>query len=348
MRGEKSMISSFLHQIVAGKDLSRADAYAAMEQMMSGTCNDIQIASLLTALRMKGETVEELIGLAEGMRAHATTVPNVVADSVDTCGTGGDGGKTFNISTATTFVAAAAGVPIAKHGNRAVSGKSGSSDVLEELGISLALSPGAASKQLQDTGVCFLFAPQYHPAMKHVMPTRKALGFRTCFNLLGPLVNPAGVKRQLIGVFSPAYTEKMARVLQALGTQQALVVAGLDGLDEISLSAPTQVSELRDGNVTTYTIAPSDFGFAACSIAELAGGTPKENAAIILDILRGKSSAKRSIVELNAAAVLYVAGKTSSIQAGVQLADEIIDSGKALEKLQRVATYAQGVDPNVS
>jgi anthranilate phosphoribosyltransferase len=342
------MFLTLLNQLLEGKNLTQKDTFFLMEQMMSGSLNDAQIASLLTALRIKGETVEELIGLVEGMRAYATPLPHVIVDSVDTCGTGGDGGKTFNISTATTFVAGAAGVSIAKHGNRAVSSKSGSVDVLEELGISLELSPEEASEQLQKTGICFMFAPQYHPAMKHVMPTRKALGIRTCFNLLGPLASPAGVQRQLMGVFSTKYTEKMAQVLQALGTKHALVVAGLDGLDEITLTAPTQISELRNGKVDTYTISPEDLGMVPCSMDELEGGTPKENAAIILDILQGKKSAKRSIVELNAAAVLYVGGKTDNLQAGMKMAADVIDSGLALQKLQEVAQSSQEVKSNVS
>jgi anthranilate phosphoribosyltransferase len=342
------MFLTLLNRLLEGDNLSKNDTFYLMEQMMSGSLNDVQIAALLTALRIKGETVEELIGLVEGMKAYATPLPHVVADSVDTCGTGGDGGKTFNISTATTFVAAAAGVSIAKHGNRAVSSKSGSVDVLEQLGIALDLTPEEASQQLKDTGVCFLFAPQYHPAMKHVMPTRKALGFRTCFNLLGPLSSPANVQRQLIGVFSPKYTEKMAKVLQALGTKHALIVSGLDGLDEITLTAPTQISELKNGKVNTYTISPEDLGISSASMNELEGGTPKENAAIILEILQGKKNAKRSIVEINAAAVLYVAGKTDSLQAGITLAAEVIDSGSALQKLQQVAQSSQEVKSHVS
>lgn len=342
------MFLTLLNQLLERKDLTKKDTYYLMEQMMSGSLHEVQIASLLTALRIKGETVEELIGLVEGMRAYATSLSNVVVDSVDTCGTGGDGGKTFNISTATTFVAAAAGVSIAKHGNRAMSSKSGSVDVLEELGIALDLTPDEASKQLKETGVCFLFAPRYHPAMKHVVSTRKTLGFRTCFNLLGPLANPAGVQRQLVGVFSQEYTEKMAKVLQYLGSKHALIVSGLDGLDEISLTAPTQVSELKDGNVKTYMVSPEDFGLSACAMNELEGGSPKENAAIILDILQGKQGAKRSIVEVNTAAVLYVAGKTDSLQAGVQLASDVIESGLALQKLQQVARSSQEVKSNVS
>lgn len=342
------MFLSLLNQLLEQKNLEKKDTFYLMEQMMSGSLHDAQIASLLTALRIKGETVEELIGLVEGMRAYATPLPNVVVDSVDTCGTGGDGGKTFNISTATTFVAAAAGVSIAKHGNRAISSKSGSVDVLEELGIALDLTPTEASKQLQDTRVCFLFAPQYHPAMKHVNPTRKALGFRTCFNLLGPLASPAGVQRQLMGVFSPKYTEKMAKVLQALGSKHALIVSGLDGLDEITLTAPTQISELKNGLVDTYTISPRDFGLSPCTIGDLEGGTPQENAAIIVEILQGNKSPKRSIVEINAAAVLYVAGKTDSLHAGIRLAADAIDSGKALQKLHQVAKSSQEVKTNVS
>jgi anthranilate phosphoribosyltransferase len=342
------MVHSLVNKLLEGNDLTQQETFYLMEQMMSGAVSHPQIAALLTALRMKGETVEELIGLVKGMRAYATPLPNPIANSVDTCGTGGDGGQTFNISTATTFVAAAAGVPVAKHGNRAVSSKSGSADVLEALGISLDLTPQEASLQLHQTGVCFLFATLYHPAMKYVMPTRKALGFRTCFNLLGPLASPASVTRQLIGVFAPKWTEKLAQVLQAIGTKHALVVSGLDGLDEITLTGPTQISELKDGKIRTYTVTPADLGFPVCSIDELAGGTAIENATIIRDIFAGERSAKRAIVEANVAAVLYLADKVPSLQAGVQLASQVIDEGLALKKLEEVVLSSQGVKTDVS
>jgi anthranilate phosphoribosyltransferase len=342
------MFQILVNKLLDRSDLSTQETFYLMEQMMSGVLSVPQIAALLTALRIKGETVEELIGLVEGMRAHATPLPNPLEGSVDTCGTGGDGGKTFNISTTTTFIAAAAGVPVAKHGNRAVSGKSGSVDVLEALGISLDLSPEESSQQLHQTGVCFLSAPQYHPAMKHVMPTRRALGFRTCFNLIGPLANPASVSRQLMGVYDPKWTEKLALVLKAVGKKHALVVAGLDGLDEITLTGPTQISELKDGQVRTYTITPNDLGLAECAIDELVGGTAEENAKIIRDIFAGKNDAKRSIVEANAAAVLYLAGKVHSLSDGVQLAAKIIDDGLALKKLEEVVRSSQGVKSNVS
>ncbi len=342
------MFQTLVNKLLDRTDLTTQETFYLMEQMMNGASNDPQIAALLTALRIKGETVEELIGLVEGMRVHATPLPNPVEGSVDTCGTGGDGGKTFNISTTTTFIAAAAGVPVAKHGNRAVSGKSGSVDVLEALGITLDLSPEEASQQLHQTGVCFLSAPQYHPAMKHVMPTRKALGFRTCFNLIGPLANPASVSRQLMGVYDPKWTEKLALVLKAIGKKHALVVSGLDGLDEITLTGPTQISELKDGQVRTYTITPAYLGLSTCTIDELVGGTAEENAIIIREIFAGKISAKRSIVEANAAAVLYLAGKVQSLSAGVQLASRIIDDGLALKKLEEVVQSSQGVKSDVS
>ncbi len=330
------MIQEVLRKVVSGENLTRLEAYRVMNEMMEGKVTPSQIASLLTSLRMKGETVEELIGFAQGMRSHATRVYHDLPHAVDTCGTGGDGGKTFNISTAAAFVAAAAGVPIAKHGNRAVSSQSGSADVLEELGMDIRLNAKEAQHLLFQTGLCFLFAPLFHQTMRHVMPTRTELGFRTCFNLLGPLVNPAGVKIQLLGVYDPALTENVAHVLSELGIERALVVAGLDGLDEITVTAPTRISEVKEGEVKTYDVTPEQLGVKTFPMEEIAGGSAEYNARLIRGIFDGKKGAAREVVLVNAGAAIYLAGRASSIREGVRLAAEMIDSGKAKEKLAEV------------
>lgn len=337
------MMQEMLKKVVEGHDLTRLEAQAVMNMMMEGKATPSQMASLLTSLRIKGETVEELIGFAEGMRSHAVQVQHDHPYAVDTCGTGGDGGKTFNISTASAFVAAAAGVPVAKHGNRAVSSKSGSADVLEELGMDIQLNAKEAQHLLFQTGLCFLFAPLFHQAMKHVMPTRTELGFRTCFNLLGPLANPAGVKIQLMGVYNPALTENVAHVLQALGVERALVVSGLDGLDEITVTAPTRISEVQAGQVKTYEVTPEELGVSPSSLDKIAGGDAKVNATLIRAILNGEKGAPRDVVLLNAGAVLYVADQVCSIRDGVKLAAKLIDSGKAKAKLEEVVRYSQEV-----
>lgn len=337
------MIRECLAKLVQGENLTREESYQLMIRMMDGEVSPSQAAGLLTALRMKGETVEELTGLAEGMRNKASSVSFRVSGAVDTCGTGGDGGRTFNISTGAAIVAAAAGIPVAKHGNRAISGRSGSADVLEALGVRIQMSPEEAGVVLERLGICFLFAPLFHHAMKRVMPTRKELGFRTCFNLLGPLVNPAGVKRQLMGVFDPSLTDTVARVLLALGTERALVVAGLDGIDEISISAPTRISEVRDGQVTTYTVTPEDLGVRQAPLEAVSGGDARTNARILRQIFQGQKGPCRDVVLVNAGAVLYVAGKAESIAEGARAAAEVLDSGKAAGKLEEMIRYSREV-----
>jgi anthranilate phosphoribosyltransferase len=336
-------LRDLLRKMVEGKHLSRQEARQAMEEMMNGEATPAQMGSFLTSLRMKGETAEEIIGFAQGLRARMTGFEGEISHAVDTCGTGGDGGQTFNISTAVAFVAAAAGVPIVKHGNRAVSSKSGSADVLEALGIEIHHSAKEAELMLQETGVCFLFAPLYHQAMKNVMPTRTELGFRTIFNLLGPLANPAGVQYQLLGVYDPELTEKVACVLQELGTKKALVVAGLDRLDEISVSAPTRISALDGDKVVTFEVIPEDFGISRSPITAVKGGTAQQNAALIADIFSGRRGAPRDIVLLNAGAALVVGGKVSTLTEGVQMARETIDSGMAAKKLQQVIRMSREV-----
>ncbi|MFS8513355.1 MAG: anthranilate phosphoribosyltransferase [Planifilum fulgidum] len=337
------MIRECLSKLVQGEDLTREEARQLMIRMMEGELSPSQMAGVLTALRIKGETVEELTGLAEGMRSKATSVFLRVPGAVDTCGTGGDGGRTFNISTGAAIVAAAAGIPVAKHGNRAVSGRSGSADVLEALGIRIQMSPKEAEKALDRLGICFMFAPLFHPAMKQVMPTRKELGFRTCFNLLGPLVNPAGVKRQLMGVFDPSLTETAARVLETLGAERVLVVAGLDGIDEISVCAPTRISEVRGGKVETYTVTPEELGVGPAAPEAVSGGDARTNARILREVFRGEKGPCRDVILVNAGAVLYVAGRTKSIAEGVRAAADVVDSGRAEKKLEEMIRYSREV-----
>ncbi|MBS7529081.1 anthranilate phosphoribosyltransferase [Hazenella sp. IB182353] len=337
------MIQTTLQKIIAGTDLSRSEARDLMDQMMTGTFTTAQIAALLTALRMKGEAVSELVGFAQSMRTHALRVHHDYPMAVDTCGTGGDGGKTFNISTASAFVAAAAGVPVAKHGNRAISSKSGSADVLEALGMNIQLNADEAQALLRHTGLCFLFAPLFHQSMRHVMPTRKEMGIRTCFNLLGPMVNPAGVNTQLLGVYDIALTEQVALVLRELGVDRAIVVAGYDGLDEISISAPTRISEVKEGKVFSYDITPEQFGIDRTPVAAIEGGSAEVNARIIRKIVNNEKGAMQDVVVLNAAATIYVAGHANDLAQGVKMAREAIHSGKAKQKLTDVINGSQGV-----
>ncbi|PTX59909.1 anthranilate phosphoribosyltransferase [Melghirimyces profundicolus] len=337
------MVQQSIAKLIERKDLSRRESETLMSAMMEGRLSSAQAAAALTALRMKGETVEELAGLASSMRSQALRFPRPLTDAVDTCGTGGDGGKTFNISTAAAIVAAAAGVPVAKHGNRAASGKSGSADVLEALGVGIQLTPEEAERALERTRICFLFAPLFHRAMKNVMPTRKELGFRTCFNLLGPLANPAGVKKQLVGVFDPTLTETLARVLLSLGAERAMVVAGLDGIDEITLTGETQISEVRDGSVRTYRITPEELGLQRVPLKALGGGDPSENAGIIRSVLQGEKGPRRDVVCANAGAVLTIAGHASCLQEGIHLVSEAIDDGRAEAKLKEMARSGKEV-----
>ncbi|RXT13913.1 anthranilate phosphoribosyltransferase [Ammoniphilus sp. CFH 90114] len=337
------MFQQLLNKVVEMKHLSREESREAMGLIMSGEVPPSQLASFLTALKIKGETVEEITGFALTMREKALKVEVPSDNLIDTCGTGGDGGKTFNISTASAFVAAAGGARVAKHGNRAVSSKSGSADVLEKLGVSIQLSEDEAKRCLERTNLCFMFAPFYHQAMKHAVATRKEIGFRTVFNLLGPLTNPAQADRQLIGVYDGRLAEKVAHVLRELGLVRCLIVAGEDGLDEISVSAATKVVELKNGDIHSYHIRPEDLGLRSYAISEVSGGKAVENASIIHRVFSGEQGADRDIVLANSAASLYLSEQASSIQEGVKLAAEIIDQGLALEKLNQLVQVTRGL-----
>ena len=331
-------IREAINSVVSGQSLSIDEASAAFTQIMEGEATPAQIAALIVALRIKGESVDEITGAAKVMRAKATPVlPAEPMCVVDTCGTGGDGSGTFNVSTAAALVAAGAGARVAKHGNRAVSSKSGSADVLEKLGVSLAATPPMMKRCLDEAGICFLFAPALHAAMKYAAAPRKELGLRTVFNVLGPLTNPAGARSQLIGVFAPELTEPLAGVLRNLGSERAYVVHGMDRLDEISLSRETRVSELADGTIRTYEVRASDFGLPAAPLHAIQGGSAEHNASIIRGILDGDPGPCRDIVVLNAAFAIAAAGLAATPQAGVQLAQQSLDSGAAREKLRHLA-----------
>jgi len=340
------MIVQAIERVVRDEDLDRATADAAMEDILAGRASDAQIAGLVTALRMKGETLDELVGFAQAMRRHAQ--PIFPADSpsasrgilVDTCGTGGDARGTFNVSTAAAFVVAGAGVRVAKHGNRSISSRCGSADVLEALGVNLAAEAAHVAEAIDTIGIGFLFAPRMHAAMKHAMRARQELKLRTIFNLLGPLTNPAGASAQVVGVYSADFTELMAQALGELGAVRAFVVHGADGLDEISLSGETQVSELREGTVRSYTVEPEDFGLRRAPLESIAGGDAAMNARIVRQVLRGELGPPRDIVVMNAAAALVAAGRAADWSEGVHLAAKSIDSGAALDKLKLLAAFA--------
>lgn len=327
--------------LLRNESLSVDEASAVMATIMHGEATPAQIASLLTALRMKGETVDEIAGFARVMREMAIQISPRCTSLIDTCGTGGDKLKTFNISTAAAFVVAGAGVAVAKHGNRSVTSKSGSADVLEELGINLSVTPKSVEQCIETIGVGFLFAQHFHPAMKYAAPVRREIGIRTVFNVLGPLTNPASATCQLMGVYEPDLTELLARVLGALGSKRAFVVHGLLGLDEWSTAGATRVSELRDGEVTTTVYQTSDFGLLEAKPEDLAGGNPAENAQLIYRIFRGEGGPKRDIILLNAAAALVAAEKASTIVDGLQLAAQSLDSGAAMEKLHALRDMTQ-------
>jgi anthranilate phosphoribosyltransferase len=337
------MFKTFLEQVVGGKSLDRAEARDAMRLIMQGDVSPIQIAGFLTALRVKGETVDEIVGFVETMRSRVTPIQAETNNLLDTCGTGGDGGISFNISTAAALVAAAGGARIAKHGNRAVSSKSGSADVLEALGVTISLTPEEAIRCLNETDLCFLYAPLYHQAMKHAVEPRKQLGFRTVFNLLGPLTNPAGADRQLIGIYDPTLAVKVAEVLAETGIKRALVVAGEDGLDEISISGPTHVVEVNHGAISSYTIEPDVFGLPVHPIQRVAGGSAAVNAEIIQSVVNGEQGAYRDIVTINAAAAFYLNEQVDTIGEGVKYVREILDSGKARQKLEQLIEVTGGV-----
>jgi anthranilate phosphoribosyltransferase len=335
------MLKDILNQVTAGENLSRQDAQRSMQAIMSGQASETQIGSFLTALRMKGETCEEITGFAQTMRSFTVKVDCASQGVIDTCGTGGDRKGTFNVSTAAAFVVAGAGVSVAKHGNHGISSSCGSADVLRALGISLEMPPQAVANAVNDIKVGFLYAPNFHPAMKYAAKPRRELGFRTVFNLLGPLTNPVGAEYQLMGVYDRALTAKAAEVLLALGVKRAMVVHSHDGMDEISSSVPTQVSEVANGEVKTYIINPAEYGFAGGDLSAYTGGTPEENAAIILKIFRGEKDARRDIVLINSAAALVVAGKSETLVEGIMLATESIDSGAAMAKLEELRRYSQ-------
>ena len=334
------MIQGVIQQLIDGRDLDRGAARGTMDQIMSGGATDAQIGAFLIALRCKGETVDEIAGFAEAMREKATPIGGGREPMIDTCGTGGDGSGTFNISTAVAFVAAGAGLCVAKHGNRAMSSKCGSADVLAALGVDVEASPEKVATCLDEVGIGFLFAPKLHGAMKHAIGPRKEIGTRTVFNILGPLTNPAGARRQLIGVFAAELTERMAAVLRALGSERALVVHGSDGLDELTLTGPSQVTELRDGELETYEVAPGDFGYDVVDGSTLVGGDAAENARILTDVLKGIAGAPRDVVVMNAAAAIVAGGLADRLRDGAARAEAAIESGKALaalENLKRVS-----------
>ena len=327
------MIKEATSKLIDRKDLTYGEALAVMDEIMSGGTSPVQTAAFLAALSAKGETIEEITACAAGMRARALPV-EYADDLLEIVGTGGDGSNSFNISTTSSLVIAAGGVRVAKHGNRAASSRSGAADCLEALGVNISLSPERCVSLLQSVGICFLFAQAYHSSMKYVGPVRKELGIRTIFNILGPLTNPAHANLQVLGVYAEEMVEPLAHVLHNLGVRRGMVVYGQDKLDEISLSSPTTVCEFNGDQFTTYVIHPQDFGLIPCEKSELVGGTPQENAQITLDILNGAKGAKRDAVLLNAGAGLYVAGRAASLAQGVRLAAELIDSGRAMEKLR--------------
>jgi anthranilate phosphoribosyltransferase len=347
------MITEALHQVANHRQsLSRADARAVMAEVLAGGATQAQIGALLVAMAMKGETVEEIVGFAEAIRAAAVHVPTgghpldisgTERDAlVDTCGTGGDTSGTFNISTATALVIAGAGVRVAKHGNRSVTSQCGSADVMEALGVKIDLPAERAAACLREVGIAFLYAPNIHSNMKHVQAARRELKLRTIFNLLGPLTNPAGASAQVVGVYSENLVEKLAEALKRLGLKRVLVVHGMDGLDEITLARETKIAELRDGRFKTYYVKPEQFGLKRATLRAIAGGDAKRNAEIIREVLAGKKSARRDIVVLNAAAALVAAGKVNTIKDGVPLAQESLDSGKAAERLEALARFTSG------
>ena len=328
------MIKEAIIKLSKKQDLAYAEAEAVMDEIMSGQATPVQMSAYLTALALKGETIDEITASAAGMRAHCIKLLHNL-DVLEIVGTGGDGSNSFNISTTSSLVIAAGGVPVAKHGNRAASSKSGAADVLETLGVKITLTPERSAEILKKINICFLFAQNYHIAMKYVAPIRKELGIRTVFNILGPLSNPAGANMELMGVFDQALVEPLAQVMANLGVNRGMVVYGQDSLDEISMCAPTSVCEIRDGKFTSYEITPEQFGYERCEKGALTGGTPAENAEITKAILKGEEKGpKRQAVCLNAGAALYIAGKAASIEEGVKLAESLIDSGAALKKLE--------------
>ncbi|MFH2066949.1 MAG: anthranilate phosphoribosyltransferase [Pseudomonadota bacterium] len=335
------MFKEYLSKIIQGNNLSQEEMSQMVTDIFSGEVTDAQIGAFMGALATKGETLEELAGAARAMRKKAQRIQTSASTVIDTCGTGGDGLKTFNISTTTSFVVAGCGVTVAKHGNRSISSRCGSADLLEALGVKIDVDPEITEEAIAEIGIGFLFAPLYHGAMKYAAKARKEVGLRSIFNMLGPLTNPAAANCQLLGVFSPKLTEMFAGALRLLGTKRALVVHGHDGLDEISVCAPTRVSELKDDLIKTYDIHPEDYFGKTAIPRDLTGGDPSQNAIITMDILRGGKGPKRDIVLLNASAALMAAGKTEDLKEGIGMAENSIDSGAAAAKLNNLIQYTQ-------
>ena len=333
-------MKEYINKVIEGKNLTTEEAAAAMDIIMSGEATPAQIGSYLTALRMKGETVEEITGCAKGMREKCLQLVGK-GDLMDIVGTGGDCTNTFNVSTVSSFVVAAAGVKVAKHGNRSVSSKCGSADVLEALGVKLDITKEQNEAVLEETGMCFMFAPAYHSAMKYVAAPRRELGTRTIFNILGPLANPAYANLQVMGVYSDKLVDSMAKVLSNLGVKRAMVVHGEDGVDEVSICGKTKVCEVRDGKLKSYTIEPKELGLSVAHPEDIKGGLAEENKEIALSILKGEKSAKRDMVLINSAVALYTALEGKSLKECVQMAAGLIDSGKALEKMQKFVEATQ-------
>jgi anthranilate phosphoribosyltransferase len=335
------MLEEYLGKVVEKENLSAEEAENAMQAIMSGEAGNIQTAAFLASLRMKGETEEEIAAFARVMRSMAVRINPKVEKSVDVCGTGGDAIKTFNISTTAAFITACV-VPVAKHGNRSVTSKCGSADVIEELGVNLALPPQRIEESIEKIGIGFMFAPLHHQAMKNVMEVRQKLGMRTVFNILGPLTNPANATHQLIGVYDAALTELIAKVLRILGVKKALVVHGEPGVDEVSISGKTKVSQLTDGEIRTYSINPEDFGVERASPEKISGGDKKESARILRDILSCKEEgAQRDVVLLNAAAAIFAADESRSIGVGFEIARDVLERGQAAEKLEEFVRFAK-------
>jgi len=339
------MIQQNIAKVVEGRNLSEEEMMGVMDEIMEGACTPAQIAAFLVAMRMKGETVEEIVGAARVMREKATRIRVAAFPDgqglVDTCGTGGDGRGTFNVSTTAAFVAAGAGVPIAKHGNRSVSSTCGSADVLEALGLRLDVPPEVIQRCISETGIGFLFAPLLHGAMKHAVGPRREIGVRTLFNILGPLTNPAGATGQVLGVFRPQLAEPLAEVLGRLGSHRVFVVHGGDGTDEMTLTGPTHVAELSSGKVISYEIVPERFGFRRCSPEDIRGGKPEENACIVRQILDGEHGPRRDMTLMNAAAAIVAGGKAEDLEEGVDMARASIDSGAARDRLQRLVSLTR-------
>lgn len=335
------MFKELLNKVVIGENLKEKEACWVMNEIMQGKVTAAQIASFLTALRIKGETAEEITGCAIAMRENAISIKDTFPLTVDTCGTGGDCKGTFNISTVTAFVVAGAGIRVAKHGNRGVSSRSGSADVLEALGINIDLNPDQVEKCLEEVGIAFLFAPVFHPAMRYALEPRREIGFRTIFNLLGPLTNPAKVKYQVLGVYSSELTEVMARALHGLGVRNAMVVHGEDGMDEISINSSTKISRLKNAEIETFYLEPEELGLSRYRLEDIKGGDPLFNANIALNILNGDKGPHREIVLMNTAAALVVCGVVNGMREGMKMATQVIDSKAALKKLEDLREYSK-------